>query len=193
MQFDWSVGEILAALDRLKLAEDTLVILTSDNGSVIDDGYEDEAVSRLGEHKPAGPLRGGKYSSFEGGTRVPFLVRWPAQVKPGDSAALVCQIDLLASLAKLTGQEVHDSLDSVDVLPALLGQSPHGREELVEHARVLSLRQAAWKYIEPMSGPKVQKNTNTELGGDVAGQLFNLAVDLGDAATSSRSSRSERV
>ena len=71
VQFDWCVGEILTTLDRLELAENTLVILTSDNGPVLDDGYKDEAVEKLGDHKPAGPLRGGKYSIFEGGTRVP--------------------------------------------------------------------------------------------------------------------------
>src|SRR5687767_12336453 len=89
VQTDWCVGEILTALDRLKLANDTLVIFTSDNGPVVDDGYKDEAVAKLGSHKPAGPFRGGKYSHFEGGTRVPFIVRWPARVKPGSSAALV--------------------------------------------------------------------------------------------------------
>jgi arylsulfatase A-like enzyme len=180
LEFDWSVGEILAALDRHDLAKDTLVILSSDNGPVVDDGYQDEAVTRLGDHQPSGPLRGGKYSSFEGGTRVPLVVRWPAEVKPGVSAALVCQIDLLSSLAKLNSQTVANPCDSVDVLPALLGTSPVGREELVEHARVLSLREGFWKYIEPTTGPKIQKNTNTELGGDSDGQLFNLASDLGE-------------
>ncbi|MGH9934694.1 MAG: sulfatase-like hydrolase/transferase, partial [Blastocatellia bacterium] len=69
IQADWQVGQILAALDRLKLTSDTIVIFTSDNGPVVDDGYKDEAVARLGNHHPAGPLRGGKYSNFEGGTR----------------------------------------------------------------------------------------------------------------------------
>ncbi len=104
VELDWSVGEVLEALDRLKLADNTLVIFTSDNGPVVDDGYSDDAVEKLGDHKPAGPYRGGKYSNFEGGTRVPFIVRWPGHVSAGTSNALVCQIDLLASFAKLTGQ-----------------------------------------------------------------------------------------
>ena len=103
-QMDWSVGEILAALDRLKLADRTLVIFTSDNGPVVDDGYKDDAVAKLGTHTPAGPFRGGKYSNFEGGTRVPWLLRWPSRVKPAVSDALISQVDLFASLAALTGQ-----------------------------------------------------------------------------------------
>ena len=183
VQFDWCVGEILNGLDRRKLAENTLVILTSDNGPVVDDGYRDDAVERQGDHRPAGGWRGGKYSNFEGGTRVPFLVRWPGRIKPGTSAALVCQNDFLASAAALTGQALDesDAPDSFDVLPALLGDAPDGRDHLVEHAGVLSLRQGSWKYIEPGRGPARNANTNTELGNDPAGQLYDLAADPGEA------------
>ncbi len=107
-QLDWSVGEVLATLDRLKLAEDTLVLFTSDNGPVVDDGYRDEAVEKLGDHAPAGPFRGGKYSNFEGGTRVPFVVRWPARVKPAVSDALISQVDLIATFAALVGRPLSD-------------------------------------------------------------------------------------
>src|SRR4029434_871925 len=98
----------------------SLVILTSDNGPVIDDGYKDGALEKLGSHKPAGPLRGGKYSRFEAGSRVPFIVRWPVRVKPGVTHALVSQVDLIASLASLTGQRLGNSEapDSFDVLAA---------------------------------------------------------------------------
>ena len=182
MQTDWSVGEILAALDRLKLTSNTLVILTSDNGAVVDDGYKDEAVAKLGNHKPSGPLRGGKYSNFEGGTRVPFIVRWPRQVRRGVSGALISQVDLLASLSALTAQRLTpaEAFDSQNMLAALLGKSPIGRKHLVEQASALSLRQGTWKYIEPSGGPKVNQNTNTEMGNDPAEQLYNLATDLGE-------------
>ncbi len=181
-QLDWCVGEILETLDRRGLANDTLIIFTSDNGPVVDDGYRDAAVKRLGQHRPAGPLRGGKYSAFEGGTRVPFLVRWPARVKPGESDALVCQIDLITSLAALIGAKLakDDAPDSVDVLTALLGTNATGRDQLVEHASVLSLRQGHWKLIEPGTGPRVMANTNTETGQSAEAQLFNLAEDLGE-------------
>ncbi|NJN05434.1 MAG: arylsulfatase [Rhodobacteraceae bacterium] len=182
VEADWSTGEVLDALDRLGLAENTLVIWSSDNGPVVDDGYHDDAVKKLGAHKPAGPWRGGKYSNFEGGTRVPFLVRWPARVKPGVSSALVCQVDFPASLAALVGQDfpADTGPDTFNVLPALLGDSKTGRDHLIEHARELSVRQGPWKYIEPGKGPKVNQNTNTELGADAQPQLYNLASDPGE-------------
>jgi arylsulfatase A-like enzyme len=182
VEADWSVGEILNALDRLNLTRNTLVIFTSDNGPVVDDGYKDDAVVKLGSHKPAGGLRGGKYSNFEGGTRVPFIVRWPNHVSAGTSDALVCQIDLLASLAKMTGTPLapSDVYDSTDTIAALLGQAKTGRTELVEEAGALSLRQGNWKYIEPNNKQKINQNTNTELGNDSVPQLYDLSSDPGE-------------
>jgi arylsulfatase A-like enzyme len=181
-QLDWCVGEISNTLDRLNLAQNTIVIFTSDNGPVIDDGYKDEAVERLGEHKAAGPFRGGKYSAFEAGTRVPFILRWPAKVKPGSSDALLCQIDFLASFAKLLDRKFDATTapDTIDTLPALLGQSQKGREYLIEQAGLLSVRHNNWKYIPPGQGRRVSLNTNTETGQDPAGQLYDLAADPGE-------------
>lgn len=182
LQADWCVGEVLATLDKLRLTRNTLVILSSDNGPVVDDGYKDDAVAKLGAHKPAGPWRGGKYSNFEAGTRVPFLVRWPGQVKPGVSAALVSQLDLCASLAAFTGQKLEAGAapDSQNVMQALLGKDKIGREILVEQAGVLALRQGTWKYIEPSNRQKYAAATNTELGNDTVPQLYNLAADPGE-------------
>jgi arylsulfatase A-like enzyme len=179
---DWSVGRILETLDRLKLADRTLVIFTSDNGPVVDDGYKDEAVEKLGAHKPAGPLRGGKGSNFEGGTRVPFLVRWTGQIKPGVSNALVSQIDLLASFASFTGYKLADAdgPDSFDIMAALLGKTTTGRQSLVQQSTVLSFRDGNWKYIEPSQGPSVTANTNIETGNDPNGQLYDLGSDPGE-------------
>ena len=169
-QLDFQAGAVLDALDRLGLAKNTIVIFSSDNGPVLDDGYADGAVKDLNGHAPAGALRGGKYSPYEGGTRVPFLVRWPDRIKPGVSDALVCQIDFLASFAALLGRPAPPGLDSENILPALTGDSPKGREHLVEHAGKLSLRKGSWKYV-PGGG-----------GGKSAGpeELFNLADDLGE-------------
>jgi arylsulfatase A-like enzyme len=182
VQFDWCVGAILDCLDRLNLSRNTLVILTSDNGPVVDDGYKDGAVENLKDHKPAGPWRGGKYSNFEGGTRVPFIVRWPGRVRSGVSSALISQIDLLASFAGLTGHKLEpgQAPDSRNTLAALLGDEPAGRDQLVEHAGVLAVRRGNWKFIQPGRGAKRNANTNTEMGNDPAGLLFNLADDPGE-------------
>jgi arylsulfatase A-like enzyme len=178
-QLDWCVGEILSTLDRLELTDNTLVLFTSDNGPVLDDGYRDEAVEKLGDHAPAAPFRGGKYSNFEGGTRVPFVVRWPARVKPAVSSALVSHVDLIASFAALLGPPLSDrsARDSENVLSALLGTSTTARAVLVEQAGSLSVRQRNWKYIAPGQGPRIHRYTNTELGNDPEPQLYDLAAD----------------
>jgi len=182
LQFDWSVGEIARALDRLKLSSNTLVILTSDNGPVVDDGYQDQAAELLGAHKPSGPLRGGKYSAFDAGTRVLFVTRWPARVKAGVSGALLGQVDLLASLAALAGRRLEPGAapDSRNLLPALLGTTRTGRDWLVEQAGALSIIKGRWKYIEPHDGPAIASGTGIELGNDPGPQLFDLAADLGE-------------
>ncbi len=182
-ELDWTVGQVLAALDRNGLTRDTIVIFSSDNGPVVDDGYRDDAVEKLGSHKPAGPLRGGKYSNFDGGTRVPLIVRWPGQVKPdAESSALISQVDFMASFAALTEQKLPEGAgpDSVNVLPALLGRSKTARQSLVEHAGSLALIEGDWKLIAPGKGAKLSRNTNTELGNDTEPQLYNLATDPGE-------------
>ena len=180
VQMDWCVGELLATLDRLKLTEKTLVVFSSDNGPVIDDGYKDDSVAKLGAHKAAGPWRGGKYSNFEGGTRVPFIVRWPNRVKAGVSDALVSQIDFHATFAALAGAKLSQPHDGQNILAALLGDSPKGRAEHVASASALSLRAGNWKYISPSQGPKRNVNTNTDTGNDPGGQLYDLGTDPGE-------------
>jgi arylsulfatase A-like enzyme len=172
-ELDWSVGEVIATLDRLKLSDNTLVIFSSDNGPVVDDGYADGAVKDLNGHTPAGPLRGGKYTIWEGGTRVPFIVWWPGRVKAGVSDALVSQIDFPVSFAALAGKTAPAGAapDSENLLAALLGDSRTGREMLVEHSGGLALRKGNWKYI-PGSGPKARR--------PVEPQLYNLADDVGE-------------
>lgn len=135
VQLDWCVGELTKTLDRLGIAENTLVVFCSDNGPVMDDGYEDFALEKLGEHRAAGPYRGGKYSIYEGGTRTPFITRWKGRIAPGVSDKIVCTIDLAASFAALSGVELpEDSCrDSFDVLGALLGDTgAEGRDHLIQ-------------------------------------------------------------
>ena len=166
LEADWCVDEFLKELDRLGLAENTIVILTSDNGPVLDDGYKDQAVELVGKHRPAGPLRGWK-TMYDGGVRVPFMLRWPAMVKPGVSDAFVCQMDLLASFAGLLGQTYPDKLDSRNTLKAFLGKSKKGREELViEGMFNYAYRKGDWALIPPY-----RKQTEY--------QLYNLKEDIG--------------
>lgn len=182
LELDWCVGALLDVLERNGLSGNTLVILSSDNGPVVDDGYRDDAREKLGGHRPAGPLRGGKYSIFEGGTRVPFVVRWPGRVKPGVSEALVGQVDLVATLAALTGQAVDapSAPDSQNVLPALLGDSRVGRSTLVEHSGGLAMREGSWKFIPKRPGVKRAPFTDTETGNHPEVQLYDLSSDLGE-------------
>ena len=183
-ELDWCVGQLLDRLDKLGLARNTIVMFSSDNGPVVDDGYKDDAVEKLGLHKPTGPLRGGKYSNFEGGTRVPLMVRWPQRVKAGVSRAIVGQQDFLASFARLTGQTLPSDAgpDSFDVLDALTGTAKQGRRHIVEHARALSYREGDWKMIAANDGPKVNRGSNTEIGTGPLAQLYNVARDVGEKA-----------
>ena len=184
LQTDWCVGEILNTLDRLGLAENTIVMFSSDNGPVIDDGYEDQAVELLGDHNPSGPFRGGKYSAFEAGTRVPFVLSWPGRVAPSVSDALVSQVDLMGSLAALTGITLgeDEGPDSFNELPTLLGENPDGREYLIEHnsAGTLSLIKDGWKYIEPSNARPYNANTDIELGNNTEPQLYHLAANVNE-------------
>ncbi len=194
LQLDDSVGQILSTLDKLQLTGKTLVIFSSDNGPVVDDGYVDRAVEDLGEHKPAGPFRGGKYSNFEAGTRVPLIVRWPGVVKPGtESNALVCQVDFLACFARMLGQDLPAKVapDSFETLDGLLGKSPAGREHLVEHAGQTSLRLGDWKFIPASNGPAVNKLTNTEMGNARSPQLYDLSRDIGERTNLADSEKSQ--
>ncbi len=117
LEADWCVGEIIKTLKDENILENTMIVFTSDNGPVLNDGYYDDAVEKLGKHNPNGPLRGGKYSLLEAGTRVPFFVYWKGSIYPSVSDAMVCQIDLLASIGALVGEDVKitDSQNMIDV------------------------------------------------------------------------------
>ena len=200
LEFDWEVGEILKTLNELNLSAKTMIILSSDNGPVLDDGYADGAVEGAARpkqvgfmasrktalarpaHKPAGQYRGGKYSIYEGGTKIPFIVSWPGSIKPGKSDALISQADLLASFANLTGIQLSetDGPDSFDMLNVLLGKSEKGRKSLVEQGNGLALVEGTWKYIEPHKGPTKNVNVNIELGNNLNPQLYDLSRDPGE-------------
>ena len=182
LEFDWSVGEILNALERLGLDKNTLVILSSDNGPVVDDGYKDQAVELLGDHTPGGIYRGGKYSSFEAGTRIPCIWSWQGVIRPGTvSDALLCQIDWFAYICRMLNVRLPEGAapDSEPMLKAWTGKQKKGREWLVlQNAQNnLSVTDGRWKYLRPGNGPAYLKAVNIELGNSKEPQLYDLKKD----------------
>ena len=184
VEFDWSVGEVIKTIKRLGLEKNTIIILSSDNGPVVDDGYKDQAVELLGNHKPAGEYRGGKYSSFEGSTRVPGIVSWPGTVKPGVSDQLLCQIDMLASFAEMLKVKLPSGTapDSENHLNAWLNIGGKGRDYLVLQNvnNNLSIENGTWKFIAPGKGAAYNPLTNTETGNLNQDQLYDLSSDRGE-------------
>ncbi len=185
VQMDWMTGAIMKELERLEIDKNTLVIFTSDNGPILDDGYEDFAEEKIGIHKPSGPYRGAKYSAYEAGTRVPMIVYWPSKVQKGESSALVSQIDLYASLASLLDIKLEDdeAVDSHNIMGSLMNANVKGREELLEESFTLSIREGKYKYIKPITAknlPKWLSNKNVETGLLEEVQLYDLSKDVSE-------------
>lgn len=181
LEFDWCVGEVLDALERLGLDKNTLVVISSDNGPVVDDGYKDQAVELLGDHTPGGIYRGGKYSIYEAGTRIPCIWSWPGQIKPGVSDALLCQIDWFATFAQMLNQALPEGAapDSRPMKDAWMGKEKAGRDWLVlQNAQNnLSLTDGRWKYVRPGNGPAYNEYVDIELGNSREPQLYDLKKD----------------
>lgn len=178
LEADWVVGEFIETLQTEGLLENTLIIFSSDNGPVVNDGYYDDAVEKLGDHKPAGILRGGKYSLFEAGTRVPFFTYWKGKISPGVSDAMVSQLDLFSSISALVGSDERTN-DSKDLLNVFLGTSKEGRDAMViEATSRTAFRKGDWAMIPPYKGPAVNTYVNIELGNASEYQLYNLKEDI---------------
>ena len=183
VEFDWSVGELVAFLKKKGMYDNTIIIFSSDNGPVYDDGYDDGTVVHTSSkevdngHDGSGPYRGGKYQIYEGGTRVPLIITWPGHVKPGVSNALISQTDFLASFADLLKVKIPEgsAVDSRNYLGALLGKDKVGAKYIIEHARLLALRMGDWKYIQAPQVNKKRKNKKTPKA-----QLYNLKTDIGE-------------
>lgn len=174
---DWCVGQLIQKLQEQGLLENTLIIFSSDNGPVLDDGYVDGARETASLHDPKGGLRGGKYSLFDAGTRVPFFVYWQGHIRPSVNHQLVSQLDLVASLGKLIGQAVPDSLDSQEMLSTFLGKRQCGRKSMVvEAAGRLAYRSGHYALIPPYKGPK-RNITDNELGNLSDYTIYDLSAD----------------
>jgi arylsulfatase A len=189
VQLDWCVGEIVKYLEKEGLEKDTMIVFCSDNGPVGDDGYADEALEEMGDHRAAGPYSGGKYSIFEGGTRTPFITYWPGTIKPGVSDKVVCTIDLAGSLANHLGVKLPKDacLDSLDVMDSMLGKKKaQGRPHLIQQdngrGNNYGYRVGNWKLQRHDSKKTNNYQVNKLLGGQ-RGQkvpqfaLFDLSKD----------------
>ena len=186
VQFDWSTGEVVKALEAAGLRDNTIIIFSSDNGPVYDDGYNDGTTVKTsskdvdGGHDGSGPYRGGKYQILEGGTRVPFIVSWPKGIKPGRSDAMMNQIDFLASFAKMLNVKLTDSdaPDSRDTLSTLLGKDTLGLDYMLEEAKGTALRKGNWKFI-PAATAKAKKKgkKSTKKAKQENFKLYDLSKD----------------
>lgn len=196
VQTDWTVGRVLDALNRTGVADNTLVIFTSDNGPEVVEIHPG-AYDRIRQyhHYSMGPLRGVKRDIWEGGHRVPFLARWPGKIRAGaESGETMCHVDLMATVAAILGEKlpVNAAEDSVNVLPALLGEklSASAREATVHHSMQgnFAIRQGDWVLIDAPNGdgngkrgePEWFKTERGYAKDNQPGELFNLREDLSE-------------
>ena len=178
IEADWCIGEIYSLLKQKRLLEKTLIIISSDNGPVLNDGYYDDAINKIGNHTPSGILRGGKYSLFEAGTRVPFITHWNSMIKPQVSDEMVCQLDFLNSIASLIGSKTRSN-DGKDLSNVLFKNSGSGRKQLIlEAQKKTALKFENWVLIPPYDGPEITEDTNIEVGYSKDYQLYNLSIDI---------------
>ncbi len=194
-QTDWSIGQLLDALDRSGVAKDTLVVFTSDNGAEITGEVNPGTYDRVKRyaHQSSGELRGAKRDAWEGGHRVPFIARWPGRVPPNKvSEETICHVDFLATVAAILDEKLSDNMaeDSINLLPVLLGEklSAPLREATVHHSArgKFAIRKGDWVLIDAQSGddngvngePQWLKDQRGYLAHAHEGELFNLREDL---------------
>lgn len=181
-ELDWSVGQVLAALDRKGLSDNTMVILTSDNGGVVD--MAPSQIAEVHGHRLNGPFLGQKSEAYEGGNRIPFIVRWPGVVKSDSTShSLVALTDLLATTAELLDVPLpydagEDSFSFLPVLRGSLPTVPMRQDLIMDSVRGLfAVREGKWKLILGRGGGGYYAPRVPETGG---GQLFDLDNDIGE-------------
>jgi arylsulfatase A-like enzyme len=178
IEADWCIGQFIKTLDEQGLLENTFIVLTSDNGPVLNDGYFDDAVEKIGNHDPKGGLRGGKYSLFEAGTNVPFITYWKNHIDAGYSNQMICQLDIFKSLASLINSNNNIQNDGEDLINLMMGKEDIGRKSLIIEATTrTAYKKENWVMIPPYKGPPVAKAVNIELGNGEEHMLFNLIED----------------
>jgi arylsulfatase A-like enzyme len=197
VQVDWTIGQVLDALERAGLAGNTLVVFTSDNGPEITGEVKNGVYDRARQHGhySMGPLRGAKRDAWEGGHRVPFLARWPGKIAPGSvSDQTIAHVDLMATMAAVLGVKLPDDAgeDSVSILPVLLGTKTDGpiREATVHHSASgkFAIRKGDWVLIDAPTGDDNRKRGEPEwfkqqrgyTAHNQPGELFDLRQDLSE-------------
>ena len=181
-ELDWIVGEVLQILDELKIADNTLVIFTSDNGGMLN--VTGQKAWKAG-HRLNGKLLGFKFGAWEGGHRVPFLARWPAKIPNGkESDALISQIDLLPTFAALANANLPEDavIDGVNQLPLLTGKSKKSQREMLvispNSPKHLTIRKDDWVYIPAQDEGGFQgKNIGDHLLAGAAAQKLTQLVN----------------
>jgi len=191
-EMDWVVGELMKTLERLGVADNTLVIFCSDNGPEVPTVI---SMRRDHHHDGARPWRGVKRDQWEGGHRTPFIARWPGKIKPGtETAQTICLTDIMATCAAITGAKLPNDAaeDSFDILPLLLGEDKAVREYTLHQtiSLCLAIRWGKWKYLDHKgSGGNDYTRTGRwgmsqyaleEKAPDAPGQLYDLSVDPGE-------------
>lgn len=178
-QTDWSLGRVLAALDRNGIADNTLIVFTSDNGSHWPEGD----IEKWG-HDANNGWRGQKADIHEAGHRVPFLVRWPAVIKSESvSDQTICLTDLYATAAQIVGHDLqnNEGEDSVSLMPIFKGEANEPiREATVHHSLsgMFAIRKGDWKLVQGLgSGGFTKINTKADKEAGIEGQLYNLNDD----------------
>lgn len=189
---DISVGRVLDALDKQDLADNTLVLFTSDNGGVNKpNGDTPQNIAQNAGLKPVGPFRGGKHDVWEGGFRVPYLVRWPGRIPSGSVCnETVSVVDTLASIAAITGFKMPDASaaaeDSHDISKAWLG-APHQtplRPDLIVHGADgnFAIRKGSWKWIEGVPADDVKPAARKARANQMHRMLYDVSGDIAEAA-----------
>lgn len=176
MQVDHTVGEIMAALERLELSKNTIVIFTSDNGPV----WFDEDIKKY-DHRSAAKFRGMKIDSYEGAHRIPFIVRWPGKIKPGSaSRQLITFTDIMPTIADVIGAKLTapERKDNFSFLPTLLGKGVSMRKGLIVEGH--TIREGDWKLIFGNGTGSLHKNYGKVAAPQIGGELYNLKTDASE-------------
>lgn len=179
METDWSVGQVVKAIDDAGLRDDTIILFTADNGHSHYTGWQQLIAAG---HQPSGPYRGHKGDIWEGGHRVPLVVRWPEHVEAGSkSSQMVCLTDIFATCADIVGTKLppNGAEDSLSFLPALLGKpDENGRTTLVSHSNFgeFAYRNGPWKLVFRLGG----RNLEQSRGKPTVAELFNLDTDIAE-------------